>query len=133
MTSPASTNRPETAKILIIDDDRNLVDGLRRQLWKHGYSAVFCEDAAFAMTSVRREEPDLIILDIGLPAGGGTAVLTRLRSTEEFRSIPVLVLTGGSEDMRAELFEVGADAFLTKPAEFDEINRTIKTLIEGRA
>lgn len=127
-TAPAAPQQTGP-KILIVDDDRNLVDGLRRRLWKRGYSAVFCEDAAFAMTTVRRERPDLVILDVGLPAGGGGAVLTRLRSTDEFRTIPVLVLTGGPEKLRREFFEYGADAFLSKPADFEELERTIQTLL----
>src|SRR4029077_12160381 len=83
-------------KILIIEDDPVARADLEARLEASGYSVARAADAASALTVVNREQPDLILLDLGLPAGDGFLVLERLRKIKSLAAIPVLVITGRS-------------------------------------
>jgi two-component system, OmpR family, KDP operon response regulator KdpE len=78
-------------KILIIDDDPQLLLGLGPRLKANGYAVVTAPDAIAAIALARKETPDLIILDLGLPGGDGFLVLERLRNMAELSTIPVVV------------------------------------------
>jgi len=83
----------ERAKILIVDDDPNLRHGLRTRLRANDYDTVSASDGYSAIAMAQKEHPGLIILDLGLPAGDGFAVLKRLQESDTLSSIPVVVLT----------------------------------------
>src|SRR5947199_10858754 len=83
-------------KILVIEDDPVARADLQARLEANGYIVAQAADAASAMTVVNRERPDLILLDLGLPAGDGFLVLARLRKIETVPAIPVLIITGRS-------------------------------------
>src|SRR5437867_12363324 len=89
-------SRRSRQKILVIEDDPVARADLQARLQAHGYSVALAADAASAVTVVNRERPDVILLDLGLPAGVGFLVLERLRKIELFAAIPVLVITGRS-------------------------------------
>jgi two-component system KDP operon response regulator KdpE len=80
-------------KILIIDDDQPLLLGLTARLKANGYSVVCATDAVSAVAVARKEVPDLVILDLGLPAGDGFLVLERLRGLTDLVATPVIVLS----------------------------------------
>src|ERR1700727_1091015 len=80
-------------KILIVDDDEYLLLGLAAKLKANGYAVVTAMDGVAAIASARRETPDLIILDLGLPAGDGFLVLERLRALPGLTATPVIVLS----------------------------------------
>lgn len=80
-------------KILIIDDDQHLLLGLTARLKANGYNVMCAADAISAITVARREAPDLVILDLGLPAGDGFVVLERMRNLVGLVTIPVIVLS----------------------------------------
>jgi DNA-binding response OmpR family regulator len=105
-------------KILIIDDsvDTRLVVSAR--LKKHEYDTVFAADASQAIAIARQTQPDAIVLDLGLPGGGGFLVLERLKANIMLSSIPVIILTA-DETLESELkgLEGGAAAFLHKPVQ----------------
>lgn len=108
-------------KILVVDDDEDMRRGLGIRLKASGYNVVFAYDAISATGMVRKEKPDLIILDIGLPGGDGFIVMERLVSISE-TSIPVIVLTGRDPSTnRKRALEAGAKAFFLKPADNDEL------------
>jgi len=92
----------ERAKILIVDDDPNLRHGLRTRLRANDYDTVSASDGYSAIAMAQKEHPGLIILDLGLPAGDGFAVLKRLQESDTLSSIPVVVLTARSADFNEQ-------------------------------
>ena len=119
-------------KILVVDDDTDLVRGLVIRLRHAGYDVVFASDGYSAVAMSRREEPDLIILDLGLPAGNGFSVLQRLRNLIAPVALkPVIVLTAWDpleNEQRARA--AGANLFLQKPVENDVLLTAIVDLLE---
>lgn len=107
------------AKILIVEDDRNLLDTLKYNLRKEGYDVVAAVDGAEALDVARREKPDLIILDIMLPKLSGFEVCRILRKE---MTIPILMLTARTEEVDKIVgLEIGADDYMTKPFSMREL------------
>ncbi|HEX3226490.1 MAG TPA: response regulator [Gaiellaceae bacterium] len=114
-------------KILVIEDDVDISRLIGMQLKAGGYEAAYASDAVTAMTVARKERPDLILLDLGLPGGGGILVLERLRAIAELAATPVIVVTArtdaaGEQAARA----AGAVDFLRKPVEADDLAAAIE-------
>ena len=100
-------------KILLVDDDEDLRTVLSVQLRSKGFDVVLASDGISAISMTRREKPNLIILDIGLPAGDGYTVMKRLK---HFSVAPILVLSGLDPMMNRErVIKAGAFGFLQKP------------------
>jgi len=122
-------------KILIVDDDPDLRQALRLRLRANRYDTVNAVDGYSAIALAYKEHPDLIILDLGLPAGDGFVVLDRLQRDDKLSTIPVIVLTARdpqSSEQRA--LEAGAAAFFQKPADNTELLDVIRaTLPKGNA
>jgi two-component system cell cycle response regulator len=105
-------------KILIIDDDRDLLLGLAARLKANRYQVVCAMDGAAGILLARQESPDLIILDLGLPGEDGILVLGRIRELPELMAIPVIVLTARSPvENHQHAMDAGAVAFFQKPTE----------------
>jgi DNA-binding response OmpR family regulator len=120
-------NIMEKRKILIVDDDPDLRRGLNLRLRANQYDTVNATDGFSAMTMAQKERPDLIILDIGLPAGDGFVVLDRLQKAGALSAIPVIVLTARDpQGSRDRLLKAGATAFFQKPADNDELLNAIR-------
>ena len=121
------------AKILIVDDDRDLLLGLRKRLKANGYDVVAATDGYSAVSVMRQEMPDLMILDLGLPAGDGFVVLQRLQTLISLAHIPIIVLSGRDPAANAErALLAGARAFFQKPADNDALLAAIQqTLAES--
>ena len=117
-------------KILIVDDDQDLLKGLRVRLRAHNYATVFATDAVSAISQAKNENPDLILLDLGLPAGDGFLVMERLSNVDSMASIPVIVLSARDpEANRAKAVQAGAKAFLQKPADNEELLSAIESTL----
>lgn len=115
-------------KILIVDDDKDLLRGLNIRLKAHGYEIVFATDGISAINMARKEEPNLIILDIGLPGGDGFMVMERLSRLMSVAFTPTIILTArnlNSED-KLTLAGMGARAFFQKPADNNELLSNIR-------
>jgi len=107
------------AKILIVEDDRNLLDTLKYNLRKEGYNTVTAVDGDEALHIARRENPDLIILDIMLPKLSGFEVCRILRKE---MTIPILMLTAKTDEVDKIVgLEIGADDYMTKPFSMREL------------
>lgn len=107
------------AKILIVEDDRNLLDTLRYNLSKEGYNTVTAVDGEGALYIARREKPDLIILDIMLPKLSGFEVCRILRKE---MTVPILILTARTDEVDKVVgLEIGADDYMTKPFSMREL------------
>lgn len=106
------------AKILIVDDDPDLRVALKLRLRANHYDTVNAVDGYSAVTQAHKEKPDLIILDLGLPAGDGFVVLDRLHRNPQLCEIPIIVLTARDpESTQRKALEMGACAFFQKPAD----------------
>jgi DNA-binding response OmpR family regulator len=114
-------------KILIADDDPHIVALVSSRLKSNQYEVVVAYDAAQTMSQVRKEKPDLIILDMKMPAGGGNSVLDNLKMSISTFNTPVLVMTAyPSEAIRQKALEMGATDFITKPFKSEEILTKVK-------
>jgi DNA-binding response OmpR family regulator len=121
-------------KILIIEDDPVARADLQARLGAQGYTVALAADAASALTVVNREGPDLILLDLGLPAGDGFLVLERLRKIESLAAIPVLVITGRSDaETRKRLEALGVPPVLVKPVHTEALLAAISEALETRS
>jgi DNA-binding response OmpR family regulator len=114
-------------KILIVDDDRHLVVALTVRLKATGYEVVSAADAVSAIAVARKERPDLIILDLGLPAGDGFLVLERIKSLDELMNIPVIVLSARDPTgNKKRSLEAGGITFFQKPPNNHEFLAAIR-------
>jgi DNA-binding response OmpR family regulator len=114
-------------KILIIDDDQHLQLGLSARLKARGYRVTCAGDAISAITVARKELPDLIILDLGLPAGDGFLVLERMRDLADLVAIPVIVLSARDPaENKKRALDAGAVAFFQKPPDNHEFLGAIR-------
>jgi DNA-binding response OmpR family regulator len=114
-------------KILIIDDDQHLLVGLTARLKAKDYVVVSAGDTVSAITVARKEAPDLVILDLGLPAGGGFVVLERMRDLADLAGIPVIVLSARDPTHNKQrALDAGAVAFFQKPPDNHEFLTAIR-------
>ena len=112
----------ERPKILIVDDDPDLRRAMKIRLRANHYGTVQASDGYSAIAMAQKERPGLIILDLGLPAGDGFAVLQRLQDTDTLSSIPVIVLTAHDPQFNEQkTLQAGATAFFQKPADNGEL------------
>jgi two-component system, OmpR family, KDP operon response regulator KdpE len=113
-------------KILIADDDPQLVRALRITLGAHGYDVVAAPDGAAAIALAAKEHPDLVLLDLGMPRLDGVQVIEALRG---WTGAPILVVSGrtGSAD-KVEALDAGADDYVTKPFQIDELLARLRAL-----
>src|SRR5436305_1825686 len=114
--------------ILIVEDSAELVILLQRALTEHGYAIRSASDGEAGLASALENEPDLIILDIGLPLKNGFEVMQELRRSNI--NAPTLMLTGRSDLAdRVTGLEAGADDYLVKPFEPDELVARVRALL----
>lgn len=115
------------AKILIVEDDHNLLDTLTYNLRREGYTAVTATDGVEALHVARREKPDLIILDIMLPKINGFEVCRILRKET---TVPILMLTAKVEESDKIVgLEIGADDYMTKPFSLRELLARVRAML----
>ena len=121
-------------KILIVEDDRDLRRALTIRLKAHGYDVVTAEDGVYAVSTARKEHPDLVLLDIGLPAGDGLTVLDRYSKLSDLRHIPVVVLTGRDPKVTEPAVRARHVAgFLRKPVDNDVLLNAIYDALDSTA
>jgi two-component system KDP operon response regulator KdpE len=119
-------------KILIVEDDADVRLGYHVLLKAKGYETFFATDSMTAISEARKRSPDLIILDLGLPAGDGFIVLERFRASAPLSVIPVIVVS--ARDRRGNMqraLNAGARAYLQKPWNDYELLTTITKLLDG--
>ena len=117
----------QTPKILIVDDDPDLSRGLKLRLRANHYETCHASDGYSAIAVAQKEQPNLIILDLGLPAGDGYVVLERLQNSDILSNIPVIVLTcRDAQTNEQRCLQAGAIAFFQKPADNAELLQVIR-------
>ena len=118
-------------KILVVDDERTLVKGIKFNLENEGYEVECAYDGAAAVELAREGKLDLIILDLMMPEVDGLEACMRIR---EFSNVPVIMLTAKSEDADKLMgFECGADDYLTKPFNILELKARVRALLRRAA
>jgi two-component system phosphate regulon response regulator PhoB len=116
-------------RILIIEDERALTDVLTYNLKREGYEAIVAHEGQEGLRKAQTLLPDLIILDLMLPAVGGLDVLRELRAGERTRHIPILILSAKAEETDQLVgFSLGADDYVTKPFSVKVLLQRIKAL-----
>jgi DNA-binding response OmpR family regulator len=114
-------------KILVVDDEKKIVDLVRTYLERDGYLVVEANDGRLALEAFQRESPDLVILDVMLPGMDGFEVCREIR---HLSSVPVIMLTARSEDVDKLVgLELGADDYITKPFSPREMAARVRTVL----
>ncbi|MDH5228797.1 MAG: response regulator [Gammaproteobacteria bacterium] len=118
-------------RLLIVEDDMLLGDGIQAGLTQEGYAVDWVEDGDAADTALMTNEYELMVLDIGLPKRSGLEVLKKLRA--EGNDLPVIILTArDTVDDRVKGLDTGADDYLTKPFDLGELSARIRALLRRR-
>jgi len=117
-------------KILIVEDERDLIKLLKYNLEKEGFRVNYATDGSVALAEMRRDEPDLIILDLMLPGMDGLEICRQIRRHDKYAATPVLMLTARSEEAdRVVGLELGADDYVTKPFSMRELVARVRALL----
>jgi two-component system, OmpR family, alkaline phosphatase synthesis response regulator PhoP len=114
-------------KILIVDDERDIVKALMIRLQTSGYNVITAFDGAQGVFMANKEIPDLVILDIRMPAGDGFSVVEKLKQSNRTHRIPVIFLTGSPEKNAEErAMGLGARFYIKKPYDPEELLDAVK-------
>jgi len=116
-------------KVLVVDDEQDVAKALKIRLKANGYNVVLAFDSVQAFTMANKEKPDLILLDIMIPGGGGFIVAERLKQSTATHHIPIIFLTGipGSEE---RAYKLGASGYVMKPYHPEKLLETINNALE---
>jgi two-component system KDP operon response regulator KdpE len=119
-------------KILIVEDDPDIRKGMSVRLKASGYDTFVASDVVTSVIMARKHLPDLIILDLGLPAGDGFLVIERLKIIPALALIPIIIVSGRTGLPNQELaLEAGVKAFLQKPVDNAELLAVIRKTLGG--
>jgi len=122
-----------TGRILVVDDDKDLVKVIKTALEVRGFEVTTAYDGEEALKETERVMPDLIILDIIMPRLNGLEVLQRIKGDPRFNSIPVILLTVKSNKEDVEKgYEFGADYYLSKPFKIEKLLVGIRMILSSQ-
>ena len=122
--------RQPLLKVLVIDDEENIIEFIRLGLRYEGLKVESAGDGEQGVTAAQRINPDLVILDVMMPGIDGLEVCRRLRDNPTTRDVPILMLTAKDEVKdRIIGLKTGADDYLTKPFDFDELLERIRAIL----
>ena len=117
-------------KILIVDDEVDLVETVRFPLEMEGFNVLVSYNGEDALNQARKEKPDLILLDLMLPKLDGYKVCRLLKFDERYKNIPILMLTAKTQEKDKALgMETGANDYITKPFDLDKLVEKVKTYL----
>ena len=118
------------ARILVVDDDRDVAGTIERTLKRKGHQVVVAYGGVQALQLIQGQRPDLVVLDIMMPRMDGIEVCQRIRTLPNVASVPILFLTAkGKIEDKIVGFEAGADDYLTKPFDLRELELRVKALL----
>ena len=118
-------------KVLVIEDDEYSRDALAHLLAAEGYEAQSANDGETGLAKAHEMHPDVIVLDLNLPGIDGKQVIRTIRQDGPLRDVPILIVTGDEDRAAQSAVELGADGYLTKPVEFDDLIGAIDGLKAG--
>jgi DNA-binding response OmpR family regulator len=124
---------PPRANLLIVDDDPEILGMLRLRLGAAGYQVTEASDGVQALVRAHAHRPDVILLDVMMPGKNGWEVARELRQSTELAKVGIIMLTAIGEKMNQMTSPLyGADDFLDKPFQFDELERKIEAVLAKR-
>jgi two-component system alkaline phosphatase synthesis response regulator PhoP len=121
--------------VLIVDDEPDFVTMLKQDLQSEGYAVDVAYNGVEAIQKVKQSLPDIIVLDIMMPEKDGFAVCSELKNDDRYADIPIILLTAVSDHVsssqysHSQALDVEADDYLSKPASFEEILESIRSLL----
>src|SRR5690554_3501389 len=117
-------------KILVVDDEKNIVELLKINLERYGYDVISAYTGMEAITLTSTDTPDLILLDVMLPDSDGIKICSMIRSNEKTSDIPIIMVSAKSEEEdKIEGLIAGADDYITKPFSIKEIEARIQSVL----
>jgi DNA-binding response OmpR family regulator len=120
-------------KVLVADDEVHIVMLLKITLEMNGYEVILARDGLEALEKVTSDSPDLILLDIKMPKLNGWQVCEKLKSNEQTRKIPIIMVTAFAQsEARQRSLDLGADDYITKPFESSFLLESIKKVIDSK-
>jgi len=125
------------AKVLLVDDDPDFVEATKAILETKPFEVIVAYDGKEALEKVRKERPDVIILDVMMPPPDGYAVCSELKRDPQYKKIPILLLTAVMQALPHTLYTIDmglrteADDYIDKPVEPAELVRRVEALISG--
>lgn len=123
-----------TKKILIVDDEPNILISLEFLMKREGYDVILARDGQEALDAIGREHPDLVLLDVMMPVKSGFDVCHEVRASEALKDTLIVMLTAKGRDADiAKGMALGADAYMTKPFSTRELVDKVAQLLRGRA
>ncbi|MDG1112279.1 MAG: response regulator [Pseudomonadales bacterium] len=121
-----------TKKILIVEDNEMNRDMLSRRLMRKGYEILIAVDGAIGLEMMKSEQPDLVLMDMGLPVMDGWTATANAKADSDLRNIPIIALTAHAlEADRLRALEAGADDFDTKPVNLSGLLEKMEALLQG--
>jgi len=119
-------------KVLIVDDEPDILKSFSITLEQNGFTPITAEDGVVGMKKTKEEKPDLILLDIMMPAKGGIKMYSELKKDESLKNIPVVIVTGIWEgaEMKGHVSVPEPEGHLQKPVEPDSLIKTIRKLLD---
>ncbi|HVO33478.1 MAG TPA: response regulator transcription factor, partial [Elusimicrobiota bacterium] len=121
---------PIAQRVLVIDDEAAVRTVLERVLQREGFQVFSLNTGEGAVEACRRDHPDLVILDLYLPGHPGEKVCQEIREDETVKAVPILILTGrNTEGLTARCLNLGADDYLAKPFNVDELVARIRAVL----
>ena len=130
--TPEKTTAPRTSlpRVLIVDDDATLAQGLKRAIESQGYVVQTVDGGVRALKVAATFQPDLVVLDVMMPVLDGWEVLARLRASQGTAHLPVIMLTAADSDTaKVKGFQLGADDYVTKPFSVQELRWRIAAIL----
>ncbi len=118
-------------KILLVEDDRQMLEVMRRYLENHGFSVIFTDNGSEALMLVRDSRPDLVVTDVDVPGLDGFALCKAIKCSAETAIVPVIIISGektGEADLVSG-YDKGADDYLTKPFAFSVLAAKINAVL----
>lgn len=121
-----------THRILIADDEPNIVIPLEYLMKREGHEVLVARDGTQALETIRRERPDLVLLDVMMPGLSGFEVCQTVRADEALAGVRIVMLTAKGRDADvAKGLALGADAYVTKPISTRDLARRVRELLQG--
>lgn len=129
---PDQTNElsPRDFLILVVDDVIDNVTVISLTLQQQGYRVVTASDGEQAVRVAAQTNPDIILMDIGMPEMDGLTATRRIRESESLKSVPIIAITAFSTSgFQRAAYDAGFDAYLTKPIDFDRLQDLVRSLL----
>lgn len=129
MNSSFLNQSSKTAHILVVDDSSDNLFLVQTILEEEGYDITLAEDGRSALAKIEQSPPDLVLLDVMMPGMDGYEVTRRIRQKAELQFIPILLITAYDQPSVVEGLDIGADDFIRKPVEVDELLARVRSLL----